>query len=474
MKAVHRVTSLSILALALIARPALAQSVTLAWEPSADADLAGYIVQYGERPTVYSRKVDAGRRATVKLDGLEPGTVYYFAVQAYAVDGAIGRLSKEIKVTVRAAAVTGEGSKSVAPFRAARLQAPVAGQRRITSAQVFEWEAVPEAEAYYLTIGTEPGRRDVADSGEAQRTWSRVRSLPAGQHLYASVWTKHDGSWTSTETEFESAPKSVLVYPYHTASDASARETFEWTRVTDAKAYNLHVGTTPGGKDIADSGELTGNSFQVEGLQPDQTLYAEVYTLVKDVWEVDSTTFSTSLSARFTRPLAGDGSDLGQGLAWTGILGAEAYSVQLGSAPGLKDLLDTGEVDTNRVNTPALPAGTPLYATVSTKHGGEWRSRHTEVTLAGAALVSPAGNDTGTATIGAKREVFTWTSISNAQGYALHIGREPGAKDVLDTGQIQGTSYTAADLPAGTRLYVSVWTMVDGAWNGTASTFTTR
>lgn len=477
MKLIRRVMFLTAVAFAVVCPVVSAESVTIAWRASADADVAGYIVQYGEQPQVYGQRVDAGRLTTLKLQNFEVGTTYYFAVQAYTSDGTVGPLSAEIMATVRAGAGAPRGATDDAAgeFAGARLLAPIAGQRGVTSAQVFEWNAVPEAEGYYLTIGTEPGARDIAHTKQSQQTWSTVLTLPAQQRLYASVWTKHAGTWSSTDTEFDSAPKSMLVYPYDTANDTSADETFLWSRVTDATSYYLHVGTTPGGKDIADTGETTAVSFDVKGLQPDQTLYASIHSLVKDVWQVDAVTFTTSLSARFTRPLAGDGSDLGQGLAWTRILGAEGYSVQVGSAPGLGDLLDSGEVLRTSVDTPALPAGKPLYATISTKHGGEWRSRDATVTLAGAALVLPATRKAGAgATIDNKHAVFTWTTISNAQAYYLYVGTAPGAKDVVDSGETQATSFTAKSLPAGTRLHVSVWTKADGVWNGTSSTVTAR
>ena len=197
------------------------------------------------------------------------------------------------------------------------------------------------------------------NSGETTRTWWTVPSLPAGRApVRARVDEDRAARGPSTSIEFESATKSVLVYPYQSASDTSAYETFVWTGVTDAQSYYLYVGTSPGAKDIVDTGETKATSFQVNGLEPGKTLYARVYTLLKGVWEVDSVTFTTSLSARFTKPMAGDGSDLGQGIAWTTILGADSYLLNVGSEPGSKDLLDTGEVLRNDYQTPGA-AGRP-------------------------------------------------------------------------------------------------------------------
>ena len=54
------------------------------------------------------------------------------------------------------------------------------------------------------------------------------------------------------------------------------------------------------------------------------------------------------------------------------------------------------------------------------------------------------------------------------------MGTQPGAKDLVDTGEIHTTSYLVKNLPRGRRLYVSIWTKANGVWNGTSSTFVTR
>jgi hypothetical protein len=563
MKSARFTIALSAVMVLLSAVAASAASVTIAWAPNDDPDLAGYVLKYGEQPRVYTQYLDVGNTTTAKLETLTAGKTYYIAVQAYAADGSVSNLSSEITVTaagsprvdvpaaptasvpaqfavtvgadgrltsrqlqwgrvadaqayyVTVGTTTGgrdildtgethENSVALPPLpngtyvarlftkqnnawrfvdlsfmpakqsAGARLLAPLANAQGVTSAQVFQWESIPQAQSYYLAIGTQAGAQDVLNSGETTRTWWTVPSLPSGRHLYARVWTKIGGNWTYSDSDFVSATKSVLVYPYQAASDTSAYETFVWTGVTDAQSYYLYVGTSPGAKDIVDTGETKSTSFQVNGLEPGKTLYARVYTLIKGQWEVDSVTFTTSLSARFTKPMAGDGSDLGQGIAWTTILGADSYLLNVGSAPGAKDLLDSGEVLRNDYQTPALPAGQQVYARIWTKYAGQWRNRETSVTLAGAALTSPFADATGAATVNQQGELFQWTTISNAEAYYLYVGTQPGGKDIVETGELHMTSYLVKNLPKNTRIYVSVWTKANGVWNGTSSTFVTR
>jgi len=460
LKVRNLVTAAVTLLLTVVAQPVFAAAVTIAWNPADEADVAGYIVKYGTKPGEYAAQVNVGKVTSFKAEDLVVGQTYYFTVQAYAADGSTSAPASELPAVVIGA------SRGVA----SRLLSPRRGAKNVTSAQIFSWEQVANADAYAFSIGTRPGGRDVVDSGETKRTWWVADSLPAGARLFARVRTRVGERWSSTDLSFESASTARMVYPFESASDISASERFVWSAVTGAQGYRLLVGTTPGGSDLADSGETAATSFVLRDIHPGQTLYASLATRLADVWTTDAVTFTTSTSARFTRPMAGDGSDLGGGLAWTSILGADGYRVRLGTAPDTDDLLDSGETLANSIHTPALPAGQAVYARIATSYAGEWSERAITVSLAGAALITPAAETSGGSPVAATNHVFTWTSISNAEAYLLTVGTEAGAKDVLTSGEVQTTSFEAATLPAGRPLYVTLWTKANGIWNGTSTT----
>ena len=66
-------------------------SVTLSWQPVTDADVAGYRIYFGDRPGSYfgtgssagDSPIDAGSDSSMKLEGLENGKLYYFAITSY-------------------------------------------------------------------------------------------------------------------------------------------------------------------------------------------------------------------------------------------------------------------------------------------------------------------------------------------------------------------------------------------------------
>jgi hypothetical protein len=62
----------------------------------------------------------------------------------------------------------------------------------------FAWSTSPDAQAYYLTVGSTQGNDDVVNSGilPTSQTSYQVGTLPSGETLYGRVWTEINGSWS--------------------------------------------------------------------------------------------------------------------------------------------------------------------------------------------------------------------------------------------------------------------------------------
>lgn len=72
------------------------QSVTLAWDPNPESDLAGYIVYYGSASRNYTNAVNVGNITTNTVSGLVNGATYFFAVTAYNTNGLESDFSAEV------------------------------------------------------------------------------------------------------------------------------------------------------------------------------------------------------------------------------------------------------------------------------------------------------------------------------------------------------------------------------------------
>lgn len=74
------------IALAITDQAARAGNVSLAWDPSESANIAGYKVYYGSAAGVYGTPIQIGNQTSYTVSGLAPGT-YYLTVTAFDDQG---------------------------------------------------------------------------------------------------------------------------------------------------------------------------------------------------------------------------------------------------------------------------------------------------------------------------------------------------------------------------------------------------
>src|SRR5712691_9302122 len=91
----RRICGLAVLLL-LCADAAQAATLTLSWNRSPEADVAGYILNWGNLPGVYVTSVDVGNQTSMQVTGLVDGLPYYFIVRAYNTAGLFSSPSVEV------------------------------------------------------------------------------------------------------------------------------------------------------------------------------------------------------------------------------------------------------------------------------------------------------------------------------------------------------------------------------------------
>jgi hypothetical protein len=84
--------------------PAATRSVLLAWDPSPDPDVVGYLVHQGTASGIYGVTSDAGNQTDSTVENLVDGTNYYFVVTAYNASGLESDPSAEVSYRVAAPA----------------------------------------------------------------------------------------------------------------------------------------------------------------------------------------------------------------------------------------------------------------------------------------------------------------------------------------------------------------------------------
>lgn len=86
--------------ISIIASNTFAGQVTLAWNPNAESDLAGYRIHHGTASGSYSIHIDVHNVTSYTVTGLTAGQTYYFAATAYDTSGNESAYSNQVRYTV--------------------------------------------------------------------------------------------------------------------------------------------------------------------------------------------------------------------------------------------------------------------------------------------------------------------------------------------------------------------------------------
>lgn len=372
----------------------------------------------------------------------------------------------------------------------AQLAYPASGAQSVELQTTLRWSPAANARGYRVQISSQgpPTRAvpvkddgDVFDSGEQTATMVRTPSLPAGRWLFVRLWTHWSatGEWDYGDSSFQTVagpqPRitaATFTYPQNAVMNVDTRRPFTWTAVTDAEGYYLKIGTSPGAQNLFNGGALPARitAQAVPPLPTGQTLYARLWTKANNVWVLfsDITFQALPRPATFINPRNGSlYIDTRQPFSWTAPTGAQGFRVQIGTAIGARNLLDSGElsVATTSCPVPALPNSTPLFARLWTKAAGAW-TLYTDSTFQAFARPATFLYPTDDAQNVTSATSFSWTSVAAAQGYYLQIGTEAAAHDLLNTGELptRTTSRAVSHLPLGRTLYARLWTKQSNVW----------
>jgi hypothetical protein len=269
---------------------------------------------------------------------------------------------------------------------------------------------------------------------------------------------------------------ATFTYPTDGATTVNMSTPIQWTTIAGAQAYYLYLGSTLGANNLANSGELQQTSYVALNVPTGVLVYARLWTKVSDVWRFVDITFTATAAnvLDFTYPAPGAVSaDMSQPFQWNTITDAQTYYLYIGTAVGLKDLLDTGEFPTTSYLAYNLPINQVLYLRLWVKVSERWRyTDRTIIATNTATQLAQFIYPTNGATNVNVAQPITWSTALNADKYYLYVGTTAGAKNLVDSGELTGTSYLAATLPGGQTLYATLWTRVAGTWRSTAITFT--
>jgi hypothetical protein len=363
------------------------------------------------------------------------------------------------------------------------VYSPASGSTLGSSSATFRWCIYPGATNYWLDVGSTAGGNNYYQSGSLPgATFAQsVASLPTdGSPVYVTWWYEVNGSWASTEYQYTASgggnQLGVMQSPAPGSTLSGSNQLFTWTAGSIATAYEIDAGSTQGGNQYFQSGNV-GNvtSDTVTGLPIDgSTVYITLWSLVNGQWVYNEYTYTAynqgSSLGVITSPAPGSqftGTTVT--FQWMPGAGSSAYWLDIGSTAGGNQYYQSGNLgNVTQVTVNGLPSnGSTVYVTLYSLVGGQWISNqytYTAYSLSNGLAVMqspPPGSE-----IDGPQATFTWTAGAGASGYWLDLGSTPGANDIYQSGNL-GTqlSTTAYGLPNdGSEIYATLWTLVNGQW----------
>jgi hypothetical protein len=268
------------------------------------------------------------------------------------------------------------------------LYAPVNGSTLASYSAPFWWAGYPGATAYWLDVGKEPGGNEYWQSQSLSTSTfvQTVDSLPTdGSTVYATWYYLLNGNWVPTGYSYTAfgavSQKGVVTSPAPSTTLTGSSVAFTWTAGASATAYWIDAGSSAGGNQYFQSGNL-GNvlTTTVSGLPLNgSTVYVTLYSLVNGQWLNNQYTYtaynaSTALGVMQTPTPGSTLSGYTQTFTWSAGSGATAYWLDIGSTTLGNNYYQSGNLGNVLTTTVySLPAnGSQIYVTLWSLVGGQW------------------------------------------------------------------------------------------------------
>ena len=171
------------------------------------------------------------------------------------------------------------------------ITSPANGATLTGSSEQFTWTANSGTQ-FWVTAGNGPGGNNYYNSGNLGNvTTVNVTGLPTdGSQVYVTLFSYVGGQWIYTQDTYTaynlSSALGVMQTPIPGSTLSGAVQTFTWSAGSGASAYWLDVGSTMGGNNYYQSGNLgnvlttTVYSLPADGSQ----IYVTLWSLVGGQW----------------------------------------------------------------------------------------------------------------------------------------------------------------------------------------------
>ena len=301
---------------------------------------------------------------------------------------------------------------------------------------------------------------------------TKTLSLPTdGRTIYVVLWSLINGQWQYANTYSYTAldGRAKMTSPADGSALTGASATFTWSIGIGVSKYALWIGNAPMTYDLYAKDENTALTDTVALPADGRPIYVTLWSMMSGAWKSNSYSYTApDNKAKMISPPSG--STLTSGtvtFTWTTGTGVSQYALWAGSTRDSHDLY--AAVVTGTSTTVTLPTDRrPIYVRLYSMINGAWAyNSHTYTALDNKAkMTSPAGGST----LSAASTTFQWSLGTGASQYALWVGSSSGSYDFY-AAIVTGTSTTVTLPQDGRRIYVRLWSMMNGEWKFNGCTY---
>lgn len=231
----RRLRLLIAFALWIVPTAASADSVTLAWDPSAGA--TGYTVRWGTTQGSYPNAADAGNTTTFSITGLTAGATYWTVVEAYNGDSVSG-YSTALQFTVPVAVAC---TYSISPATVSVPNTATSGSITVTTQTGCAWSAT--SASAFLTFQDGVGR-----TGSGTVTYSIAANI--GTTSRTAIATVAGNTFTASQAAAPACTYSInpttISVSYLAASgtvSVTTQTNCAWSAVSSSTFLTFQNGT---------------------------------------------------------------------------------------------------------------------------------------------------------------------------------------------------------------------------------------
>ncbi|AZJ32649.1 BspA family leucine-rich repeat surface protein [Tenacibaculum mesophilum] len=447
-------------------------STGITWNAVADTD--GYYISIGTTSggtDIVNNESVVGTSYTLASDLPENTTIYVSVIPYNSVGSATG--CSEISFTTEIV--------PTAP-NCTTVTVPTNGTTNVSVSTGISWDAVADADGYYLSIGTTSGGTDIVNNESVVGTsYTLASNLPENTTIYVSVISYNSvGSATgcseisfTTEIVPTTPSCTTITVPSDGGTNVAVDTNITWNAVADTDGFYISIGTTSGGTDIVNNESVVGTSYTLASNLPENTtIYVSVipYNSVGSATGCSEISFTTEIvptspnCTTITVPSNGATNvSVSTGISWDAVVDADGYYVSIGTTSGGTDIVNNESVvGTSYTLASNLPENTTIYVSVipynsvGSATGCSEISFTTEIvptTPSCTTITVPSDGGTNVAV----DTNITWDAVADTDGYYLSIGTTSGGTDIVNNELVIGTTYNpTSDLPENTTIYVSV------------------